>query len=392
MLGLVLHAIVSYRHMPLGGAWTFRDPSGSAVWTHLLFFIHVFRMPVFYVMAGFFAAMLMVRRGPGGLVRNRATRILVPFAIGWVILLPLAMSGFVFGPAALGGTFADGWAAVREMTLWNGFYRDSTIHLWFLYYLLWFYLVAIVVTVAMRFVPEPWRRGALNLFARLMQSRWRVLWLAIPTFVMLWFMPNGILVAAFTFIPAERMLLIYGLFFGFGWLLYLKRETLSSFGRHAMRQVVLALLLAPVNTFAAIRAIEAGPDDLVAATIAAVTAALIVWLLMFGLTGLFQRYLGRPSPLVRYFVDASYWVYLLHLPFMIWLPVLMSGLAWPSIAKITVVFGVTTVICVFTYDLFVRPTFIGAVLNGRRYPRGLPVLDAAGVPVQQAAAVPDAAV
>ena len=51
MLGLVLHACVSYMHTPPSGAWSFRDPSGSAVWTHLLFFIHVFRMPVFYVMA-----------------------------------------------------------------------------------------------------------------------------------------------------------------------------------------------------------------------------------------------------------------------------------------------------------------------------------------------------
>ena len=327
--------------------------------------------------------MLMVRRGPGGLLRNRATRILVPFAIGWVILMPLTLSGFVFGPAALGGTLADGWAAVRRMELWNGFYRDSTIHLWFLYDLLWLYVAAIVIVAAMRFVPGAWRSGVLNLFGRLMQSRWRVLWLAIPTFVILWFMPLGILRTSVAFLPDPFVLLAYGLFFGFGWMVYLKIETLSSFGRHARRQILLAMLLAPVNTFAAVRGIEAGRErDMVAWTVAAATAALMVWLLTFGLTGLFQRYLSRPSPPVRYFVDASYWVYLLHLPFMIWIPVLLAGLAWPSTAKVVVVFGVTTVICVFTYDLFVRPTIIGAVLNGRRYPRGLPVLDDVGAPVQ----------
>ena len=30
------------------------------------------------------------------------------------------------------------------------------------------------------------------------------------------------------------------------------------------------------------------------------------WLLVFGITGLFLRYLDRPSPSVRYLVDASY--------------------------------------------------------------------------------------
>ena len=45
-----------------------------------ILFIHIFRMPIFFVMAGFFAAMLYLRRGPGGLAQNRATRIVVPFA------------------------------------------------------------------------------------------------------------------------------------------------------------------------------------------------------------------------------------------------------------------------------------------------------------------------
>jgi peptidoglycan/LPS O-acetylase OafA/YrhL len=301
----------------------------------------------------------------------------------------LTISGFVFASTVLGGTLADGWARVRGMPLWNGFYGDTTIHLWFLYDLMWMYLAAVVIAAATRFVPDRWRRGVVSLFALLMQNRWRVVWLAIPTFVMFWFMPLGILRTSTSFIPDPVVLLAYGLFFGFGWMVYLARETLSSFGRHARRQVLLALLIGPINTTAAIRGIESPVPDMVATTVAAGTAALIVWLLTFGLTGLFQRYLGRPNPVVRYFVDASYWVYLLHLPFMIWIPALLAGATWPSTAKALVVLGVTTVICVFTYDLFVRGTFIGMVLNGRRYPRGLPVLDHNGAPMQPAA-VPDA--
>ena len=59
LLGLFLHALVSYMHVPvIEGIWPFRDASRHAMWTHLLFFIHIFRMPVFYVMAGFFAMLL----------------------------------------------------------------------------------------------------------------------------------------------------------------------------------------------------------------------------------------------------------------------------------------------------------------------------------------------
>jgi hypothetical protein len=41
------------------------------------------------------------------------------------------------------------------------------------------------------------------------------------------------------------------------------------------------------------------------------------------------------------------------------------------------VLACTTVITFGTYALFVRSTVIGRVLNGRRYPRGLPTLIAA---------------
>ena len=46
-----------------------------------IWFLHLFRMPLFFVVAGFFAAMLVARRGIGGLFRNRVRRIALPFVI-----------------------------------------------------------------------------------------------------------------------------------------------------------------------------------------------------------------------------------------------------------------------------------------------------------------------
>ena len=107
--------------------------------------------------------------------------------------------------------------------------------------------------------------------------------------------------------------------------------------------------------------------------VAAATGALIVWLFVFGLTGLFQRYLNRPIPAVRYVVDASYWVYLIHLPFTIWVPGLLTVVSWPSTLKIMALLGLCVPIWWVSYDFLVRGTFIGFVLNGRRYARGFPV-------------------
>ena len=67
LLGLVLHSAVSYIREPLPEAWPYKDPNTSTLFDLVVFFIHLFRMPVFFVAAGFFGAMLMQRDGAGRL-------------------------------------------------------------------------------------------------------------------------------------------------------------------------------------------------------------------------------------------------------------------------------------------------------------------------------------
>jgi len=70
-------------------------------------------------------------------VRSRVLRIAVPFVVGWFILRPLVVSGWIMGSASLRGD-VDVWAG-----LLGGFQSFSTLpagifagsHLWFLYYL-----------------------------------------------------------------------------------------------------------------------------------------------------------------------------------------------------------------------------------------------------------------
>jgi glucan biosynthesis protein C len=161
----------------------------------------------------------------------------------------------------------------------------------------------------------------------------------------------------------------YALYFGFGWLLYLKREHVPRFEQFAWTHIVIGLALfflaGPALTLLG-RGPLTRPMLLLATTI---TGAMVVWALFFGLTGLFLRHFNRPTPVIRYVVDSSFWIYLIHLPLTIWLPGLFSSLALPPWIKIVMVLSVTYLVGVATYDLFVRSTIVGYVLNGRRYPR-----------------------
>src|SRR5882672_7747721 len=86
-LGIYLHAAVAYS--PIGG-WPYKSAQLTTALDSSVGLIHVFRMPVFYVMAGFFAALLLQRYGLRGAADNRFWRIVVPFVVGWIIL-PLVM-------------------------------------------------------------------------------------------------------------------------------------------------------------------------------------------------------------------------------------------------------------------------------------------------------------
>jgi peptidoglycan/LPS O-acetylase OafA/YrhL len=94
--------------------------------------------------------------------------------------------------------------------------------------------------------------------------------------------------------------------------------------------------------------------------------------LIFGAIGLAMRWVTRNQPAVRYAADSSYWVYLVHHPLAVFLPVLLASWHAPAEVKCALVIVVVTAISVASYHLLVRSTPLGLLLNGRRYPFVLP--------------------
>lgn len=88
LLGIALHAALAY----VGGGWAVTDEQTSAGLGMLVAAIHGFRMPLFFLLSGFFTAMLWQRRGPAYLLSHRARRILLPLTLGCLTIVP-AMLG-----------------------------------------------------------------------------------------------------------------------------------------------------------------------------------------------------------------------------------------------------------------------------------------------------------
>ena len=140
LLGLVIHSAAAYTSNPDRTAWPFQDPHNYVAFDLLALFIHIFRMPVFFVMAGFFAALLYERDGARGFVRNRTRRVLLPLLVFLPTVMPLVGLGFVFALWRVGAQM-PGADLPRPSLL-----RLPILgHLWFLYDLLIFYAATVVL-------------------------------------------------------------------------------------------------------------------------------------------------------------------------------------------------------------------------------------------------------
>jgi glucans biosynthesis protein C len=155
LLGLVLHAAQMYLQLPLAPDY-YWDAQRSIVMDVLLIIINTFRMPAFYMLNGFFTALLIDRKGVDGMWRNRVDRILVPFL---VFMPPLAIS------MTLLRIYAHNWqshGALSLSTAWVGDWRhllDNTHNLWFLYYLFMFVLVVRCLMLPASSPVCAWVRG-----------------------------------------------------------------------------------------------------------------------------------------------------------------------------------------------------------------------------------------
>jgi glucan biosynthesis protein C len=374
LLGLVLHAGASYTVVELPGAWPYHDRRTHPAFDLTIFFIHVFRMPAFFVMAGFFAALLYERDGAGGFLRNRGRRVAVPLAAAWLVLCPVLKAGVVFANTGGGWT---GLAAARDAVVASPYAPPVLGHLWFLYYLLFFYAVACaLVPIVGRAMSEGARERWLGWWAEAIPGWKGTVMLAGISMLTLLPMRLATIDLSMTFVPDPRVLAAYGVFFGAGWLLFARRDRVAAFGRRPWRQVGAGVLACAVYLVLIVGLQRRGGIAPGLRVLAAGAGGLATWLLIGGVIGIFVRYADRPRPVQRYLSDAAYWMYLTHLPFTLWVPGLLSRLDWPGPAKFAIVLSSAAIGTLLTYHWLVRSTVIGEWLNGRRLPSGLQRRDA----------------
>ena len=469
LLGIALHAALSFYPT----IWPVTDVTADAdgYFDEFVLAVHGFRMPLFFLLSGFFTALLWRRRGLGNLLSHRLRRLVVPFVLAVILIAPtvdwvadralesqLADAGDLNGAVYLGSEGAvralvgsgldpnvpgsdgntpvfaaavagdpgmvslllelgadpnianpDGmpidvaayfghrdaaeallvggasdprppggewealpyWALADVTELGLEGPSESRLpslhHLWFLWFLILFVLL---------FAPVAWITERLEARRPAGSPSWRwprlAMWAIVPLVLLPQLaMEGGGAIRAFGpdtsigWVPLPHVFAYYLLFFGFGLLLYGRT---GSGGASIVDTVGhrwwLDLALATAVFVAALWAMdEAGRTSELLAPALQVGYA---WLMIFGLMGLFRVVLSRERYWVRYLSDSAYWMYLMHLTLVIALQAWVRTWDVPPLLKFSLIVLTTCAILLILYQLVVRYTIIGTLLNGKR--------------------------
>ena len=369
LLGVAFHAALSFMPGWPPGIWAMNDNSPSQFLSDAAFVTHIFRMSLFFFIAGYFGRLLYQKLGARAFWANRGKRIAIPLIAGWVVLFPLIAYIWTVGVTKVfGGTTPP----MPEMPKVPGAFPLT--HLWFLYQLLLTYVAVLAIRgIVARLDPAQKLRGlvdkAVTASIRTMTATFT---LGLPVAAALmslsfWFYWQGIPTPDQSLIPQIPASVGFGTAFAFGWLVHRSTAALAAIAQRWISNLGIAF----IATGWLLHTMHASPmaQPGLTKTLYAMVFGVAVWGWVLGLTGAALRFLSNYSATRRYIADASYWIYLAHLPvvaaFQVWVG------HWPLhwSVKYPLILVASFAVLFLSYHYFVRPTFLGKLLNGRKYPR-----------------------
>ncbi|MEM7410207.1 MAG: acyltransferase family protein [Myxococcota bacterium] len=362
-LGLVLHAAVPYTQ-GCPSSWAVCDPSRSGLFDLANTLIHAVRMPAFFLMSGFFAALLWDRVGTRAFLRHRVKRIVVPFVVACLVLVPLTRAIWIWGAFArpIDPVVGDFIASLSAHFHEHGLGVFATVwHLWFLEYL----LIHTAVFVGWqglfdgRSFPGTARLGSG------LTGRARAVWLVVPTAIAMGFMSGWNVDGVSELAPVPHLLAYYGLFFAAGAVLFSRRAELDRLA-HGWRAHLLVAVAVVLPGLIALSRVAAGAPAPWVDVAGRVLSAVLTCSLLYGVVGFFWVRFSDAHPTQRYLSDAAYFVYLTHFPLIAALGICAASWPLPAALKFAGVLGVSFPLLLALYHTGVRYRGLGRWLHGPR--------------------------
>ncbi|QKJ93011.1 acyltransferase family protein [Agrobacterium pusense] len=364
LLGIPYHASLLYSYaLP----WDIKDFETSTLLTALGAGLVTFRMPAFFLIAGYFSTMVIGKKGKMPWLRQRFLRLGVPFVVTLVLLGPLQLLLLRLAGIAKGELSAEG--LIESLP---GLLRPSEqwiMHLWFLPALIAY---SVVIAALLYLLKRPPFARAVDRLDRLRRRHAGVFFAALCILPVLWELAiyGSSLIAAETESSLlsfyERASDPYGRYLPFflvGALLHRDRTLFHRFRQTGILTAIVAT--AAIAAAVTIRLQSPFSNSALLVLVSAIAAVTVSRLLI----DLACRYFDRPSRFARRMTDASFTIYLFHHPLIYTLGTLFILISLPPLVEFTFIIAATTITAYSLHQALRRSPLALFLFNGIRKPR-----------------------
>jgi peptidoglycan/LPS O-acetylase OafA/YrhL len=328
LLGVVLHTLAIFS---IESNWKISSPEKVSYAGFIIDIIHFFRMPAFFIISGFFTALILERRNRLIYIKLRLSRLGIPLLfIGLMINIPVSIF--------LNDSPVDiGWMQYLGRGLWLG-------HLWFLSVLIFY---SVIVAIFWPFISAVLKKN--NNFINLLVVVVTIL--SYPVLIRIGWVLS--LHDIYLFLLATENLFQYLPYFVVGLVYYFQSKN-SDF-LHKTKSIILV-------TFVSVLLLFFSYDSIFNDFLVYISSSMVSFS-VFSIMSKLMR--NKHSSFVEKLADSSYTIYVLHQPIIILLGLYFIDIEINVHLKILLILIITTMFSIFVHRFFVtRFNIIGLLLNG----------------------------
>lgn len=317
--------------------------------------IHQFHMPLFFLLAGMASYMALGFRSPGKYLVERVTRLLVPAVFGILTLIPVTT---YITQLSKGRTisFIDHFIGFfkingNDLAGYNGTFTPA--HLWFIYFLFFFSLIALPLFVSLRKSLE---RGNGKFFGK----PFMLLLLGIP-----------LTLGSGLDILGDKNPIVYFLFFFYGFVFMTGEGYQKAIDRDWIYYLPLAII------FEVLRHILPDyPDGTVLWALTGLMETTNRLIMVFVLLGAAHRFLNKGGRIHKYLTEAAFPVYLLHMTVTTLVAFFIVKIHAPVAVKYLLIITIATLLTFAVYEVLKRIGFMRFLLGMKSAKKNSPIVTA----------------
>ncbi len=365
-----------------------KNAQSSVVLTVLGAFAGVWGMPLLFLVGGAGVLFALRKRSVGQFLGERSMRLLIPFVFATLVIVPIQVYFVLKGNPSLLKSFnvpipnpqqaLASYLSFYGQFLWGyGYFlthfRPALAmvfwgHLWFIPRLFAYTLLTLPL---FRFLRGQKGQHAIDWLANACKRPGVILLFGLPLVLVEASLQSGWLnkLTADWFLYDDwNQFFFYLMFFIIGYVLYADARFVRAVERHAWVALVLGVVCFVGSQMLNIGAITIPISSDVGQGVSLPIRGILTWFLVLGVLGLASRYLNRTNAAERYLNEATYPLYVLHMPILTAIGYYLLSWDVNLLLKFACIVVATFAVTLIVYETLVRRIPVSRFLVGAKRP------------------------